>query len=57
MAKKIMRCVGCKTFTMKTECCNAKTIESKPPKFTPEDKYAQYRQEVKQEAWKKEGLL
>ncbi|MBI5002756.1 ribosome biogenesis protein [Candidatus Woesearchaeota archaeon] len=58
MAKHIMYCSACKTYTMKSLCtCGAKTGERKPAKYSPDDKYAQYRREVKSEQRKKEGLV
>jgi len=37
--------------------CGEKTAERKPAKFSPEDKYAQYRRQAKMEQRKKEGLI
>jgi len=43
---------------MKPVCtCGAKTGERKPAKYSPDDKYAQYRREVKSVQRKKEGLV
>jgi len=44
-------------YTMKVECCNKQTIDSKPVKFSPDDKYGKYRREVKEGDRKKKGLL
>ncbi len=55
--KKILFCKECNTYTMEEKHCNKKTIDPRPPKFSPEDKYAKYRREVKKQALKKEGLL
>lgn len=57
MAKKIMQCNVCKKYTMKEECCSEKTREPKPPKYSPEDKYAGYRRQVKEEQLKQGGFL
>ncbi len=55
--KHIMFCETCKKFTMKEACCNLKTIEPKPMKYTPADKYASYKREAKRELLKEKGLL
>lgn len=58
MAKHIMYCASCKTYTLKPVCsCGEKTGERKPAKYSPDDKYAHYRREVKSEQRKKEGLV
>lgn len=58
MAKKILYCASCESYTLHEMCsCGGKTIEKKPPKYSPADKYGRYRREAKKEQWKKEGLL
>lgn len=59
MAKHIMKCETCKTYTMHESCvnCKSKTIEARPPKYSPEDKYAKYRRQVKKENLEKEGVI
>jgi len=49
--KHIMQCISCKTYTLKDKCpnCNEKTIMPKPPKYSPEDKYAKYRRIAKKQ--------
>jgi len=49
--KHILKCSKCDIYTMKNKCpvCNEETINPKPPKFSIEDKYSDYRI--------KEGLL
>ena len=42
---------------MQTEHCNTKTIDVKPAKYSPEDKYGKYRREVKKEQLKEEGII
>jgi rRNA maturation protein Nop10 len=42
---------------MKEECCGNKTSDVKPPKYSPEDKYAKYRRETKEEERKQKQLL
>ncbi|MFH1590626.1 MAG: RNA-protein complex protein Nop10 [archaeon] len=59
MAKKILSCPKCGTYTLHEECatCGGKTQESKPPKYSPEDKYGGYRRTAKRETLEQEGLL
>jgi len=46
--KHILKCPKCQSYGLKEECiCGTKRIEPKPPKYTPEDKYAKYRREAK----------
>lgn len=49
--KHIMICPDCGNYTMKENCdsCNIKTMNPKPPKFSPEDKYADYRRRAKEQ--------
>jgi H/ACA ribonucleoprotein complex subunit 3 len=49
MAKSILFCSDCKEYTMEQICprCEKKTIFPKPPKYSPEDKYAEYRRKAK----------
>ncbi len=37
--------------------CGGKAVTTKPPKYSPEDKYASYRREAKKDLLEKEGLL
>ena len=56
--RHILKCVECGTYTMKEECkCGGKAIMVKPPKYSPEDKYASYRREAKKEMLEAEGVL
>ncbi len=44
---------------MKAKCpkCGVKTENPKPPKFSPKDKYAEYRRKAKSDMLKKKGLI
>jgi len=43
-------CNKCKKYTLMQKCkCGGKVIEKKPPKYSPEDKFGEYRRESK---WK-----
>jgi len=56
--RRIRKCGACGQYTLKEECaCGEKTFLPKPPKYSPEDKFARFRREAKEEQRKKEGLL
>ncbi|MFC1751305.1 nucleolar RNA-binding Nop10p family protein [Pseudomonadota bacterium] len=58
MAKHLLKCQECGKYSMKEKCsCGGKAINIKPPKYSPEDPYAKYRREAKEEDWKKKGYL
>ncbi len=46
--KKILKCIKCGKYTMKEICsCGEKTISPKPAKYSPEDKFGEYRRLAK----------
>lgn len=47
--KEIRKCEYCKIYTFKEICpkCGKKTRKVIPPKFSPEDKYGEYRRRLK----------
>ncbi|MCM2325263.1 MAG: RNA-protein complex protein Nop10, partial [Candidatus Woesearchaeota archaeon] len=48
--KHILKCIECGKYILSESCpCGGKAIEHKPPKYSPEDKYADYRRKVKEE--------
>jgi len=56
--KSILKCSNCGKYTMKETCsCSGKAITPKPGKFSPEDKYAQYRRKAKIDDFKKRDLI
>jgi H/ACA ribonucleoprotein complex subunit 3 len=59
MAKHILICPECKKYTLKDVCtaCKQKTSQTKPPKYSPEDKYAKFRRQVKEQEYQEKGLL
>ena len=59
MAKnQILKCTGCGKYTMKESCsCGSKAVSPKPPKYSPEDKYGEYRRKVKHDDLVSKGLL
>jgi H/ACA ribonucleoprotein complex subunit 3 len=52
MKVEILYCKDCDLFTLKKECpsCQAKTLSTKPAKYSPEDKYGEYRRRAKQQS-------
>jgi len=59
MARHINKCTTCSAYTMEEQTCKCggTVITSKPPKYSPEDKYARYRRDAKKEDLKTKGLL
>ncbi len=56
--KHILKCSKCNKYTMKEVCeCGEKTVIIKPQKYSPDDKYGEYRRKVKKPKLTKEGLL
>lgn len=49
MAKEILKCAVCESYTLKEIHCNSKTITIKPAKYSPEDKYQKYRIKYKKQ--------
>lgn len=49
--KKIKKCLSCGSYTLSEVCdrCGGDTASSKPPKYSPEDKYGEYRRAQKEE--------
>lgn len=52
----IKKCPACSNYTLRDICpkCRVKTIDPRPPKFSPQDKYGAYRRKMKEEIKKKE---
>ena len=57
MAMHIQRCSE-HGYTLEKECkkCNLETATPRPPKFSLEDKYGDYRRDVKKKELKEKGL-
>jgi len=55
---EILKCKKCQKYTMHVNCpiCNQKTLQTKPPKFSPIDKYGKYRREAKKKELQEKGL-
>ena len=56
--KHILRCQNCNEYTLKEKCsCGGNAVTIRPAKFSPTDKYAEYRRKAKQEERKKQGMI
>ena len=56
--KHMLKCEKCGKYTFKEKCsCGGTAKEPKPPKYSPEDRYGEYRRKAKEEHLKKEGLI
>lgn len=55
----LLKCTGCGSYGLKKECpCGGKRVTPIPPKYSPEDRYGEYRRRAKEEIQKevqKEG--
>jgi H/ACA ribonucleoprotein complex subunit 3 len=46
----ILRCSKCKSYGLEPKCsCGGSRSKPKPPKYSPEDKYGEYRRKYKEE--------
>jgi len=46
----ILKCSKCKSYGLGPKCdCGGSRSKPKPPKYSPEDKYADYRRKYKEE--------
>ncbi len=53
--KHILFCSECKKYTMQTLCtCGKKTVSQKPQRYSPTDKFGEYRRKAKKIMAKKE---
>ncbi len=52
MRSKIKKCKACDLYTLRDICtlCGGATSPTKPARFSPEDRYGQYRRALQQEA-------
>ena len=59
MAKHILKCISCGCYTMHENVCNCggNTVTTKPPKYSPEDKYGKYRRDTKHDGLVAKGLI
>jgi len=55
--RHILKCSACGKYTISTCACGGTAVTPVAPKYSPEDKYADYRRKAKLEEWKAKGLL
>ncbi len=49
MALNILKCIECNSYGLSKGCsCGGERRLCKPPKYSPEDKYAKYRRQAKE---------
>ena len=52
MALHILKCNECGAYTLDSVCkCQGKAVSTKPPKYSPDDKYGSYRRKFMREAY------
>ena len=58
MSQHIFKCLNCRSYSLEDSCsgCGGKCVTPRPPKFSLEDKYADYRRITKLEELKKRNL-
>jgi len=51
LRSRILKCTDCGSYTLKANCpkCGIPTVNTYPPRFSPEDKYGKYRRMYYQE--------
>lgn len=51
MNREILKCSKCDTYTLKENCpkCGEKTLSPKPARFSPQDKWGEWRRKAKKE--------
>jgi len=54
----IYLCSACMKYTLENSCpqCHQTAVLARPPKYSPEDKYASYRRLARQEELEKKGF-
>mgnify|MGYP006274923751 CR=1 FL=1 len=59
MARQILRCTSCGVFSLHETCreCGGKAISIEPPKYSPDDKYAELKRTAKTDDYKQRGFL
>jgi H/ACA ribonucleoprotein complex subunit 3 len=56
--KHILKCQKCDHYTIFETCsCGGRAVPPAPPKYSPEDKYAEYRRKAKEEERKDKDLI
>ncbi|MCJ2520521.1 MAG: RNA-protein complex protein Nop10 [Candidatus Thermoplasmatota archaeon] len=49
MRTLIRKCTACGSYTLREEChrCDGRTVMALPPRYSPEDRYGEYRRRLK----------
>jgi len=56
--KHILKCESCGEYTIKEKCgCAGNAVNPKPPKYSPEDSYGEYRRKAKKQSLIEKGFL
>lgn len=51
MGENMLRCEKCNSYGLSANCpCGGKRVFPFPPKYSPDDRYAKYRRQAKEEA-------
>jgi len=58
MGEHLHKCTKCGKYTLEESCpsCEVPTIIPRPPKFSPEDKYAKMKRDLKKPELAQKGL-
>ena len=49
MTSRILKCPACGTYALTEHCpCGAARLPPRPPKYSPDDRYAEYRRKYKE---------
>jgi len=48
--QKIKKCLSCEEYTLQESCrkCGERTVNPKPPRYSPEDRFGEYRRRQKE---------
>lgn len=56
--RHIFKCIKCNKYTMKETCsCGSTAMNPKPLKYSPDDKFAEYKRKAKFDEYAKRGLI
>jgi len=56
--KHILRCESCGNYTLKEACsCGGRATTTRPVKYSPQDKFAEWRRKAKVLMMKEKGLM
>jgi H/ACA ribonucleoprotein complex subunit 3 len=57
MTSHLLKCPSCGSYALSVDCsCGGKRVSPNPPKYSPEDKYGQYRRRAKEGLGKENGF-